>query len=251
MACKYLFSRVWWVPVRKLLEVTSACKKWAEKLRDACQETEFSRWLTIRRKRRLNFGHLMECLAWIWERTTTTVIASWPKPLDIQPDNCLAHCEELGKRNGWRVQITAWLAHHLLGVAGSRCSGYFLTLPGGNKPERKGGFFPLKYLPVFFSSPLHCKPGTSLRATYSFYSSPGCALFSIFLPWSHSLKEASPVCLQKGPGHPKWLTSSQLNYSKGPCLWVTLLKMFPFKSSLQIWLTSSKWAAITHCLLMR
>ena len=115
----------------------------------------------------------------------------------------------------------ACLAHQLLGVAGSRCSGCCPALPGGNEPERKGGFFfPLKCLPVSSSSPpSHCKPSTSLRATHSF-SRPRCALslFSIFLPWSLSPEEVSPVGLQNRPGHPKWMTPAQLNCSKGRCL---------------------------------
>lgn len=211
MAWKYLFSRVWHVPGRKLLEVTSACKKWAEALRAVCHATEFLRCLSISRKKRLNFGHLMERLGWIWDHTTSAGIAPWLKWLDIQPDKRLARCQELQRRNGWRVQITACPAHHLLVVSREQ----MLRIPpcsARREQAREEGrifFSPLKHFSAFSSSPLHCKPSTSLRATYSF-SRPCCALvlFHIFLHWSHSPEEASPVGLQKGPSHPKRLTSS-------------------------------------------
>lgn len=54
------------------------------------------------------------------------------------------------------------LAHHLLGVAGSRCSRYFLMLPGWNKLERKGRFFFFPPNISLFPSPaLYCKSDAS------------------------------------------------------------------------------------------
>lgn len=141
MAWKYLFSRVWHVPGRKLLEVTSACKKWAEELRAACHAPEFLRCLSISRKKRLNFGHLMERLGWIWEHTTSAGIAPWLKWLDIQPDKCLARCQELQRRNGWRVQITACPAPSASHEQGADAQDTSLLCQEGTSQRRREDFF--------------------------------------------------------------------------------------------------------------
>lgn len=138
--------------------------------RDICHKTKFLRCLSIRRKRQLNFGHLMEQLSCLWECTTTVAIALWPKRLDIQPGECRTHCKE-GPNNGTS-------GRHLLRVH-----------PYSAREE--GRIFPPSNISVF-SPPLPCTaslaPPSEPPAAFLDHAVPSCFSAFLFLGLIHLRK---------------------------------------------------------------